>query len=343
MKSLQKLVLAVCLFSLLGFVSQAADPPPEVAKLISQLKNPDASVRLKAAKDLGKLKEKAKAAITPLRDALKDEDEDVRAVAKNALAAISEAPEVEKDKDADIVAPFVEKLKSKKESEKIEALVALGSLGEKGLAGSGAIAEMLLDPTPSVREAAASSLEKVDKTIYKHVITMLYDNNGNNKAAAVDALNNLGSRAKGALPILKYIYSSSLAAIPANQNPRLRKKIPDYRSFLALVAIAPADPFVVDEVLRLVSQPGQAIVGLEDSRAYGLASIDKITANDAKKVKALTAGLVDPRHRVLIIQRLAKFAGEAKPALPLLTKLKLDSDAAVRDAATKAIETIKGD
>ena len=61
--------------------------------LIKQLSDKDDLVRLKAAKELGKLKEKAKDAIPALKVAATDSDEDVREVAKKALAAIKEATE----------------------------------------------------------------------------------------------------------------------------------------------------------------------------------------------------------------------------------------------------------
>lgn len=62
-----------------------------------------------------------------------------------------------------------------------------------------------------------------------------------------------------------------------------------------------------------------------------------------KKVDALIAALADPNYRIPVIERLAKFGAEAKPALPALMKLKLDSVPQVREAATQAIETIKAE
>ena len=53
-----------------------------VDELVKQLKNKDEIVRFKAAKALGKLGAEAKGAIPALTEALKDMDEDVRAVAK---------------------------------------------------------------------------------------------------------------------------------------------------------------------------------------------------------------------------------------------------------------------
>lgn len=63
----------------------------EVEILIAELKDIDDTVRVKAAKILGRLKEKAAAAIPALTEAINDPDEDVQAIARKSLAAIIEA------------------------------------------------------------------------------------------------------------------------------------------------------------------------------------------------------------------------------------------------------------
>jgi HEAT repeat protein len=52
------------------------------------LQNPDESIRLRAAKELGKLGAAAREAIPALKNALKDADEDVRRVAGTSLKSI---------------------------------------------------------------------------------------------------------------------------------------------------------------------------------------------------------------------------------------------------------------
>ena len=49
---------------------------------------------------------------------------------------------------------------------------------------------------------------------------------------------------------------------------------------------------------------------------------------------------VSKSDRALLIQEIGKLGNDAKGALPVLKKLKLDPDQLVRDAATKAIEFI---
>lgn len=65
---------------------------PEVQRLIEQLNSSDELVRLKAAKDLGKLGAAARGAIPTLQRLLQDPDEDVRRVAASAIERIQGTP-----------------------------------------------------------------------------------------------------------------------------------------------------------------------------------------------------------------------------------------------------------
>lgn len=99
----------------------ADDPnPDDVAELIAHLKDPDETVRLKAAKELGKLKAKAKPALETLgKVAESDPDEDVRSVAKMSRAAIRDASETD---------PVAQKLAAAKDDYKAAAEKARAGL-----------------------------------------------------------------------------------------------------------------------------------------------------------------------------------------------------------------------
>lgn len=334
----------------------AADTPQDVAKLIAQLKDPNEAIRLKAAKELGKLKEKAQSATEALaKVAAGDPDEDVRAVAKKALAAIRESiAEADKEMDKELVAPMLKGLKSKKATERTSALEELARMGEKARPATSAIVEAMVDSTPAVREAAAGCLEKVDPTIHKQVVSILYDDTLAKQKEAIAQLAALGARAKGAVPILKYRYGNPIK-IPFTTGrgvPTIDYAL--YEALEALVKIAPDDALTVGEVLRLVSQPvpvfpvrnapAQAAQrAAEQGRATGLRLIGAVEATKAKKVTALVAALEDPANRVAAIGLLGNFGPDAKPALPALMRLKLDGVAAVREAATRAIDVIQAE
>lgn len=77
------------LFSkLFGRGSSDDVPPPEVQERIDQLDHADAAVRLEAARALGDLGGKAKAAVDKLEELINDPDGDVCNAAADAYAKI---------------------------------------------------------------------------------------------------------------------------------------------------------------------------------------------------------------------------------------------------------------
>lgn len=114
-------VIAGLVLALSACTISADDPiPDDVAKLIAQLKDRDETVRLKAAKELGKLKARAKPALEALgKVAESDPDEDVRSVAKNSRTAIRDAVETD---------PVAQKLAAAKEEYKAAAEKARAGL-----------------------------------------------------------------------------------------------------------------------------------------------------------------------------------------------------------------------
>src|SRR5260370_41971025 len=117
--------LTCCLLSLtaaavLALTASAQNNAP-IRDLIDQLKDKDEAVRLKAAKELGKLKEKAKAAISALTiTASQGEGEDVRTVAKKSLEAIKDAlAQGDKDESRKALEPLLRDLRSRDAAKRI--------------------------------------------------------------------------------------------------------------------------------------------------------------------------------------------------------------------------------
>src|SRR5262249_59057328 len=127
------------------------------------LKDKDEAVRLKAAKDLGKLKAEAKDAIPALsRVASGDADEDVRIVAKKSLEAIKDAIEQDlHEKLNEVLDPLVRALKGKNAEERIAAIDKLGDLGSQAKqAGEALVQYGVLDRSPAIRDAAGAAFRK---------------------------------------------------------------------------------------------------------------------------------------------------------------------------------------
>ena len=321
-----------------GSAQWVSAAPPEVEQLIKQLGDKDETVRLKAAKELGKLKEKAKDAIPALTTATKDSDEDVRSVAKKSLAAIKDAiGDGDTAKNREKLAPMIKDLQSKDNKVRLAAIAQLEEMGAAAKDAGAALVEYgMMSATPKVREEANSAFEKIDPVAYKEVLALLIDAEVGNKNKAIENLKRMGAQAKASVPALKWYHEHLIKtsrATPAN-------------TLKALVTIAPDDVGVQQLVLNLVGGPDAALPraafrGSED-RAKVIAYMHSLKIDNKQKYNALMSGLGASRNdRALIINDLAKLGTDAKAALPVLRNLKTDKEAAVREAASAAIEAIK--
>src|SRR5262249_21153280 len=153
----------------------------------------DAIVRLKAAKALGKLGPKAKSALPALTALLKDKDEDVRSVAKNAVEAIKGNGGGTGDAKIDDI---VKDLKSKNAVTRMKAVTRLGDLGEEGKAAAPALVEFMLESWPRNREKFLDTLDKIDPESQKPILNFLSETDAEKKLAAIDEMEALGEGGK---------------------------------------------------------------------------------------------------------------------------------------------------
>src|SRR5262249_267462 len=100
---------------------------PEATALMKQLQEKDELVRLKAAKPTGKVGDDAKPALPALKEALLDDDEDVRSVAKQAIRKIEAA--IQGAAKQPTVAELIKDLKNKDASVRLKAMEALAAMG----------------------------------------------------------------------------------------------------------------------------------------------------------------------------------------------------------------------
>jgi HEAT repeat protein len=348
--------------------------PPEVEALIKQLSDKDDVVRLKAAKELGKLKEKAKDAIPALKMvAASDSDEDVRAVAKKALDAIKEATDkVDAAKVDEKLVPLIKDMRSKDNKTRLAAIAKLEEMGDDAKPAGAALVEFgMMSPNAAVKDAANAAFEKIDPLVHKEIITVYYDADLGKKDAAVKSLELMGGKAKAAVPIIKGYHQFLVT----------KKKFTPGHTLAALVKIAPEDEGVKSAILPLVGGPDSALpssdlgrsdrefaislmhdLKIEDKqklaplvsgiaqsgrfagkdRELMIAELGKLRVENKEKYTALMAVLSkNTKERALIINEIAKLGADAKAALPTLMSLKTDKDEAVRIAANAAIEAIK--
>ncbi len=129
-------------------------------RLIKDLQNPDESVRLRAAKELGKLGVAARDAIPALQNALKDADEDVRRVANSSLKAIHAATPIDNP-----VQRLIRDLQNPDESVRLRAAKELGRIGPSAYEAIPYLEKLTRDSDEDVRRVATTALARVTEAI----------------------------------------------------------------------------------------------------------------------------------------------------------------------------------
>lgn len=269
--------------------------PPEVEQLIKQLADPDESVRLKAAKELGKLKEKAKDAIPALTKAAKDTDEDVRTVAKRSLAAIKEAvgEKVDVAKIDERLVPLIKDMKSKDNKVRLATIAKLEELGAEAKPAGAAIVEFgIMSSNDPVKVAAINAFEKIDPTISKEVITVLFDGDLNKRILAAKNLASMGEKAKAAIPAIKVCHQTLWNNFKQTPAATLQ----------ALVMIDPEDEAVQRLILDLVGGPDSTVPQVRfgnktavPSRHFLVQLMNQMNIPDQKKITPLVLGIAQCR------------------------------------------------
>ena len=300
--------------------------------LATFLGNPHVNLRRRAVQALAEMGRDAEPIRAALQGVLKDPDPEVRGVARQVLDKLDELAAVAKaEKLREAVLPLVADLKAKEPAKRIKALEQIAAFGPEAnnLAGEQLI-EAMADKVSAVADAASEALEKVNPKVYPHVFTIL---RGMNKHGAIIELSRLGSDAAITVPLLLH----------CQKNPTVLGYAPatfvDMFPFIA--KIAPKDTRFASVVLATVAAPVAPGDSNSLRRKAGLTYLKVIDADAAEKVKVLVAALGDGNAAIPVIQVLQEFGKDAEPALPLLKKLKLSPDDALRKAATEAIKKIE--
>jgi HEAT repeat protein len=247
-------IVAFTLLLVVPLLASADDKTEEVIKLVKQLRDKDEFVRLKAAKALGKLGADAKDALPALTDALKDEDADVRAVAKQAVATISDALDTTKKKDS--LAKLERHLNASKDADEAVRMKAAGGLAkclsdtdeiirlkaaqglaEMGLDAKGTLPDLATaskDTDEAVRKMAKRAIEKINAAIDAQkaeqlsatvapLVTALKDKDVKKRLGAAEKLGSMGADAKEARELLVEMMLDSNAAIRVGAADALEK------------------------------------------------------------------------------------------------------------------------
>jgi HEAT repeat protein len=184
----------------------ARDLAANVKGLLSQLKDPDPQVRLRAVKSLGAIGAEAHAILPVLRSALKsaalkDSDESVRTAAVHGVIQVG--PQASSQ-----VAALIEALQDEIDAVRFHAALALGDLGPAAQPATANLVHCVLwDKDEAVRVEAAVALWKVDNShgpiALPALIEALSSNNELICWIAADCLGLMGPAAAEAVPALQ--------------------------------------------------------------------------------------------------------------------------------------------
>ncbi len=138
---------------------QATPTPSEgLARWVRDLQSPDEIVRLRAAKELGKLGSAAVDAIPDLQRLLQDPDEDVRRVVASSIRAIQGSSGTVPN---EAVQRLIQNLNSTDDLVRIRAAKDLAKMGNAARDAIPALRKLLQDPDEDIRRIAGNALQSI--------------------------------------------------------------------------------------------------------------------------------------------------------------------------------------
>jgi len=179
-----------------------------VPGMVEALRDPDALVRVSAARALGQVGPDAAGAVLALSAALRDGDPRVRFDAAVALGRVGLA--------AAAAAPALARALGDAAGEvRVGAAMGLGGIGPGGREAVPALVQALRDGNAVLRMSAASALGGIGPDARAAVPALraaLGDNNTSVRTSAASALGNIGSAAREAIPELRRLAESDRAS-----------------------------------------------------------------------------------------------------------------------------------
>ena len=242
--------------------------------------------------------------------------------------AADENPEVEK---------YVKQLKSFEQTPRTAAIKQLAAMGTEAKSATRPLLEMILNPKMKAPQIAAlEAVEKVNPKAYKPARTLILDNGWFERADALKEIDNLNEADREAvLPVVIAAYN--LERIKSKGNGFVLNDF--FRTFANSY---PKEKETQDVFLQAITFVGPQAPA-SGSRKHALENLPKITIDKKPLYKALMSGMNDGDAgvRALVIAALGNLGADAKAALPILKKLKLDRNQEVREAADTAVKKIE--
>jgi hypothetical protein len=190
-------------------------------------------------------------------------------------------------------------LKSRKPTERLQALDELGRKGEAAREAARAVCEVLAsDGSPVIRQAALACLEKIHPELHKSVLVLIVEADLGKHTEAVRKLARLGDDGQAAVPVLLAHLQADLARVtnagPGGHwtaHPELIGE--DLR---ALAEVAPAEAAVQKVLLEMTRAPGSDRPGIGDllrpARQTAVQVLADLLQKQPEQARAVVPGLI---------------------------------------------------
>ena len=238
-----------------------------------------------------------------------------------------------KDDKKEAIAQLAKDFKSSVPRGKTIIVEKLAKLGE---GAARPLCDAMLDKDDKVATAALVALEEAHPTLYKPVSKLVLDAEMKNRGKSLEELSAMGADALPALGLL--VARSRTALAGSKMDQRYVAAVKAYMK--AITAIGPEERETVEFFKDAVESPIAQV--REDALDWLVAWAGDKEDRRKEVLPSLKTGIALPgADAVPFIKATGRFEGMAKGLLPALKKLKLSSMAAVRDAATEAVEAIE--
>jgi HEAT repeat protein len=283
-----------------------------VDEWIKQATDANPQLRLESVHALAKIGLEAKIAIPPLIKLLRDNDEQVRSTAHQALRKMGQPA----------VTALTELLHDKNLSVRTSAAQALEVFGPDAKSAVPALAELLGDSTASfVAAYALGSIGPEARYAIPKLIALLQENN-DSRSAYASALGHIGPEAKAAVPeIIKLLHEKDISV--------------HYAAIAALGGIGPGAKDAIPDLIVFLPH-----LDTKFKRNFAAEALIKI---GPPAILPLTKELKNknPICRYYAAYALGQIGPDAKTAIPALTELLNDEDLQVRSSAAQALTKIQ--
>ncbi|QJW92638.1 hypothetical protein [Frigoriglobus tundricola] len=243
--------------------------------------------------------------------------------------------------DKEKATALAKELKSKDSAVRLKAAERLMAMGPDAADVAREICEAILDPNAKVSLAAYNALEKVRPDLHKPMAKLILDKDNKVRAAGAKELGDLSDEAKPAALFLVKFLAFTAVQDAQTGGPRLSKRSFQSAAYESLQRIGLEDDEVIKQLKILAGSTTKSVAHRYASMELLIAWAEDRADRRKELIPLIKSGLDTPGLATAHCELAGNYGELSKELLPQLRKHKLSSETALRDAATKAVETIE--